>query len=215
MPSPFTQGRSLAIGVANYPKVRKLPENVLDGARDVANLLQSPELCAYPPGNVETLLDGQATAGDIRAGLDRLSQMAGAEDTVVVFFSGHGGRVESGSDAGTYLIPYDRDPKRLKDTAISAEEVTELLSAIKAGGRLVVLLDACHSAGAGEVKALDPADGLKAGLDEKTYSALAQGAGRVITASSRSTKVSLVLAGMKNSLFTHYLLEALKGGLPR
>ena len=133
-----------------------------------------------------------------------------SEDTVVVFFSGHGGRVETGPDAGAYLIPCDCNPHDLRNTAIGSEELTTLLSAIKAQ-RLVVLLDACHSAGVGELKAVAPISDIKAGLDEKTYNALAEGVGRVIIASSRSNEVSLILSGMDNSLFTHYLLEALKG----
>lgn len=210
MPNQFTHGRALVVGVANYLKVRKLPETVLDDARDVAALLRSPDLCGYPAGNVDTLLDGQATADGIRDGFRRLARAAGPDDTVIVFFSGHGGRIEKGPNAGTYLIPFDCDPKRLKDTAIGADELTELVSAIKAGC-LVVLLDACHAGGIGEVKAIDLADDLKAGLDEKAYDALSRGAGRVVMASSRSAEVSLVLAGMSNSLFTHYLLEALRG----
>jgi hypothetical protein len=61
------------------------------------------------------------------------------------------------------------------------------------------------------IKAQAPVDNVKAGLDEKTYAALAEGAGRVIMASSRSSEVSLVFQGMRNSLFSHYLLEALRG----
>jgi len=200
----------LVIGVANYPRVNRLPEAVLQDARDVADLLRSGDYCGYPPANVALLLDGQATADGIRQGLRRLAQATGPGDTAVIFFSGHGGRVEGGPDSGTYLIPFDCDPSRLRDTAIGGEELTGLISDIKAG-KLVVLLDACHSAGAGELKALAPLDNIKAGLDEKTYDALAASAGRVIMASSRSSEVSLILDGMQNSLFTHYLLEALKG----
>ena len=52
---------------------------------------------------------------------------------------------------------------------------------------------------------------MKAGLDLKTYGVLAEGKGRVLLASSRANEVSLILPGKKNSLFTHYLLDALKG----
>jgi hypothetical protein len=210
MPAQFPHGRALVIGVANYQNVSKLPSEVLKDARDVALVLQHADYCAYPPAHIELLLDGGATADGIRKGLRRLAQSAGPDDTAMVFFSGHGGRVESGPDAGTYLIPFDCNPGHLRDTAIGSEDLTRLLREIKAK-RLVVLLDACHSAGAGEVKAIAPLADVKAGLDEKIYDALAQGAGRIIMASSRSTEVSLILRGMPNSLFTHYLLEALKG----
>lgn len=210
MPKVFSQGRALVVGISNYLHVSKLREAVLRDAQEIAKLLQSEDYCGYPPDHVRLLVDSQATTEGIRKGLRQLAQTAGSDDTVVVFFSGHGGRVETGPDAGAYLIPYDCNPQDLRHTAIESEELTTLLSAIKAQ-RLVVFLDACHSAGVGELKAVAPISNIKAGLDEKTYNALAEGVGRVIMASSRSNEVSLILSGMDNSLFTHYLLEALRG----
>jgi len=52
---------------------------------------------------------------------------------------------------------------------------------------------------------------VKHGLSEEYYQALAQGKGRVVIASSRPDEVSWAPSGMNNSLFTHYLLEALRG----
>ena len=63
--------------------------------------------------------------------------------------------MEAGPERGTYLLPYDCDPSRLGATAIESEELTSLLGNIRAV-RLVVILDACHSAGAGELKAPIP-----------------------------------------------------------
>jgi uncharacterized caspase-like protein len=83
-----------------------------------------------------------------------------------------------------------------------------LLRDFKAG-RLLVLFDSCHSGGAGDPKgALSQS---KRGLSENYYEALAQGKGRVVIASSRPDELSWVLRGYNNSLFTHYLLEALRG----
>jgi hypothetical protein len=213
MSTNFTQGRALVAGIADYAHVSKLPGNVLDDARDVAALLRSCDYCGYPAANVELLLDGEASAEGIRKALGRLAQAAAEGETVVFFFSGHGGRIETGPDAGEYLIPFDCDPSNLSGTSLSGSEIADLLKAIKAK-RLVVLLDACHSAGAADVKALELAPGIKAGLAEKTYNALAHGVGRVMMASSRPSEVSFVLPGMRNSLFTHHLLDALRGAAP-
>lgn len=51
----------------------------------------------------------------------------------------------------------------------------------------------------------------KSGLSDEYYDVLKQGNGRVIIASSLSNEESLVLSGMNNSLFTHYLLLGLSG----
>ncbi len=209
--SEFKNGCALIIGIANYPNVRRLPNTVLQDARDVSDLLQSSAYCGYPIDQVKPLIDADATADGIRNGLRWLAQKAGQNDTALVFFSGHGGRVTSGAQAGNYLIPYDCVPSDLSSTAISGPELTELLRAIKAA-RLVAFFDSCYSGGTGETKNLDLEPSfLKAGLDDNQYEQLAQGAGRVIMASSRSDEVSLVLPNMNNSLFTHYLLDALRG----
>jgi hypothetical protein len=207
----FQDGYALIVGIANYPKVRRLPKTVLKDAQDVDRLLRSQAHCGYADANVRLLLDEQATANDIRAGLHWLAGTAGPGDTALIFFSGHGGQVESGPQAGNYLIPYDCDPANLSGTAIPGEELTGLLRHVQAQ-RLMVLFDACYSGGAGEPKDLGLGQtDFKSGLEEGYYERLAQGTGRVIMASSRSDETSLVLRGMENSLFTHYLLESLRG----
>jgi uncharacterized caspase-like protein len=212
MSDQFDQGHALVIGIADYLHARKLPPTVAKDATDLATLLQSPS-CGYLPGNVHVLTNGQATAANVRKGLNDLAKSVGEDGTAVVYFSGHGGQRLSGDDQGTYLIPYDCNPNDLKNTAIRSDELTTLLGAIPAP-RLVGLLDACHSGGVAEVKDIDSAMEIKAGLDEKTFNGLAQGAGRVIMASSRPTEVSLILKDDNKSLFTRFLLAALKGQAP-
>ena len=204
----FAEGLALIIGIANYPGVPKLPGIVLDDARDMHRLLQGGR-CGY--ADVQLLLDEQATKAGIRAGLQRLAKRAGPNATAFVYFSGHGGRIESGPHAENYLISYDCNLATLPATSISGAELTDWLREIQAG-RLLVVFDCCHSGGTGAPKTLDPAMEMKSGLSENYYERLAAGRGRVIIASSRTDEVSWALPEMKNSLFTHYLLEALQGG---
>lgn len=204
----FEQGHALVIGVANYPRVNPLPESVLNDARDLHALLTDSSTCGYPPAQITQLLDAEATAGGIHTALADLAARTGPDDTVVVFFSGHGAHDPAGADTRQYILPYDCDPANLPGSAIPGDEMTAMLREIKAS-RLLVLFDSCHSGGAGDPKAVLPQ--LKLGLSEDYYRALAQGKGRVVIASSRPDEVSWALSGMDNSLFTHYLLEALRG----
>jgi hypothetical protein len=214
----FTQGYALVVGIANYTAVRPLPETVLKDARDVAALLKQPERAGYLPDHVKLILDKDASKQAILDGLQWLASCAGADATAVVYYSGHGGRMETGSDAGNYLIPVDTRLDALKATAISSDELTAALHTIHSG-RLVVLLDACHSGGTGDAKDIGPlapeaapqALVLKGGIDQALYDQLSQGTGRAIFASSRMSEVSYVLPNATNSLFTQTLLEALNG----
>lgn len=204
----FVHGHALLIGVANYPKVSPLGETVLNDVRDLAALLIDPATCGYPAANVHQLLDGEATGAGIRAALAALAQRVTTEDTAIIFFSGHGARDPGNGDARQFLVPYDCDPWNLQATGIGGDEVTALLREVKAG-RLLVFFDSCHSGGAAEPRSLTPK--VRTGLSDDYYAALAQGSGRVVVASSRADEVSWQLEEMRNGLFTHYLLEALRG----
>ena len=208
----FTQGYALVVGIANYPHVQPLPSTVLNDAGAVAQLLVDPRRAGYPPSQVKSLLDRQAAKSGILDGLRWLARRTSPEDTAVFFFSGHGGRLGDGPGAVNYLISHDTRVDALGPTAISGVELTDALRAVPAG-RLVVLLDACHSGGTGDVKLLlaEQVPGVKGNPDDRLYDALAQGAGRVVLASSKSTEVSYVMPGAQNSVFTECLLEALSG----
>jgi metacaspase-1 len=210
-PHGFQDGYALIVGIANYPKVKKLPSAVLKDAEDTQRLLISPSRCGYQADHVRLLLDNQATGEQIRKGFAWLAQEAHAKATALVFFSGHGGRLKTETQTYNYLLPYEADRSDISGTAISGEELTGLLRPIKAQ-RLLVFFDCCYAGGTGETKGPDGEEAeFKSGIDETYYDKLSSGTGRVIIASSRSDEESLILHGMENSLFTHYLLKALEG----
>jgi len=203
---------ALVVGIANYEQINKLPPTVLKDAQDICDLLIDPQHCGYPPDNVQFLLDGEATADRIRAALKTVAESANPESTAFLYISSHGGRVESGSYAGEYLLPVDVVPNRVNETGISGDEFTAALRSVPAR-KVVVVFDCCHSGGIGQPKdAAAPV--IKAGFSDGYYDALKEGRGRVILASSRSTEYSYVLPGAENSLFTQHLLTGLRGGIP-
>ncbi|MDV3222450.1 caspase family protein [Intrasporangium sp.] len=206
---------ALIIGIADYEHVPKLPPTVLDDARDIRDVLVDPQHCGYPPEQVRLLLDGEATREAILGGLAQLSDDSDPESSVLVYVSSHGGRVQSGPDAGEYLIPVDTVPgEGFARTAISGDELTQALRAIPAR-KVLVVFDCCHSGGIGQPKdATGTAEPVfKAGLSDDYYERLAAGRGRAILSSSRDTEFSYVLPGAQNSLFTQHLLTGLRGGI--
>ncbi|GLW98193.1 caspase family protein [Microtetraspora sp. NBRC 16547] len=209
-PLIFNQGRALIVGVADYPGNHALPDAVLNDARDTAAVLQAPEYCGFPPDNVRLLVDGEATLDALRTELGELASSARPDDTVIIFFSGHGGRFDHGGAETSALIPVDFRDDNMQGTTLLEAEFSTALAAIQAR-RLLVLLDACHSGGASTLKG-GRAGNLRPGFDEKSLQRLAQGTGRVVIASSRATEFSYALPGARNSIFTECLLQALRGG---
>lgn len=206
----FPGGRALVVAIAAYRAVPPLPTAVLNDAREVAAVLTSPAHCGYDPGNITMLLNEEATLDAIRSELIALASRTQPDDTVIIYFSGHGARLGDPADPESALIPYDCEPSNLTATVLPEGEFSSLLADI-AARRLVVLIDACHAGGAGTFKGGILDRPLDLGFSEKSLDRLAQGRGRVLIASSRATETSLVLAGATNSLFTQHLVGALRG----
>lgn len=206
---------ALIIGISNYQHLKPpLPRTILKDAQDIYDLLIDPNHCGYLPDNVQLLRDGEATQAALHQKLADLALRTNKDSTVFIYFSGHGGRIRSGSQRGAYLLPVDtlfKSSQSIAQTAISGAELTTALRAIPAR-KMVIVFDCCHAGGIGQPKSTT-APIFKNGLPESYYETLNSGRGCVILASSRSTELSWLLPAASNSLFTQHLLAGLRGGI--
>lgn len=212
----FDKGRALVIGIANYEAVGALPNAVLNDALDIAETIKSSVYCGYPEANVTVLTNDAATLENIRSALTDLAVTATTDDTVAIFFSGHGTRIGSGPAATSALVPYDCKLTDIAGTTLGEAELSAAIAAINAP-RIIFVVDACHAAGTATLKSGVGEHGLEGsdeGFGEKSLQQLAQGTGRVVLASSRATETSLVLERERNSVFTTAMLSGLKGAAP-
>ena len=208
--SAALRGRALVVAIANYSDVGSLPIAVLNDGRDIAGILGSPEHCGYDQADIRVLLDNEATLAAMRSALADLAAASAPSDIVVIYFSGHGAQIGGASAPRSALVPVDCTLSDLSATTLLEEEFSAAIKDIKAK-RLAVFLDACHSGGAAGFKSI-PSIGLQSlSYSEKSLDRLAQGTGRVLIASSRSSETSLILPSATNSVFTGHLLEALRG----
>lgn len=204
------KGYALVVAVSRYDNISGLPVAVLNDANDLASVLTSPTHCGYPSQNLRVLLDANASLFNIQDALAWLASVAGPDDSVVVFFSGHGTRLGDSGSIESALLPVDSELARLRETSLPEGELSSALKAIRSA-RLLVLLDACHSGGSVSLKGRDTQEVMEAGFGDKSLAHLAEGVGRVVIASSRATETSLVFTGARNSVFTQHLLEAFRG----
>lgn len=203
-PTPkLSQTYALIVGVGSYRRLRPLAKTATD-ARDMYDLLTQR---GYDPEHCILLLDDQATKAAINDALDRLSRSVRREDTVLIFFSGHGAQRIGGFEPGEYLCPVETDWYALRTSAISTQEFTTALSAMRVT-QTMVFLDACHAGGVAEPHS--EGSGLRAGLSDTAYDQIAA-RGCVVIAACLPDEVSWELAGMRNGLFTHYLLDGMRG----
>lgn len=212
MSKSFHSGRAFIVGIGDYDNLSDLGVAPVYDANDVEKLLVSPKHCGYPAANVQVLRNREASRSAIIAGLQDLAAQAQITDTVVFYFSGHGAQRTAGLDVGTYLCPPEFDSKRPRESGIEAEELSDLLQRIKAE-RLLVLIDACRSGAVARIKAEEAEDLLKWEFGGTRLDKLAAGKGRVIISASEAHQDSMILGRYRNSLFTHFVLKGLQGGV--
>jgi len=194
----FTQGHALIIGAG-----ADLPNTITD-AQGLAAILKALQRCAYPPEQVQVLVDEDASQRHILTALERLEHLSTIESTVIVYFSGHGYQASTPAIT-SYLMPYGCDVTRLEQTALSGAEFTARLRALPAQ-KLLLLLDCCHAGGFTQTP---PLPMQKSPLPPEVLTLLAEGRGRVLIASSQENELSF--AGNPYSAFTLALIEALCG----
>jgi uncharacterized caspase-like protein len=162
------------------------------------------------------LYDSKATVRNMKSVLGtRLRRMADRpEDTVYIFFAGHGApekdpESKDGDGIAKYILAYDSDPQDLYSTAMPMDEVARILSRIRAE-RIIFIADSCYSGGAGGRTILAP--GRRASLSDAFLERIAQsGKGRIILSSSNANEVSQESDELRHGYFTYYLLKGLKG----
>lgn len=86
----YPQGHALLVGVSKYQRISSLPDAILNDVKDVAATLSSPTYCGYAQENVVSLLNADATRNAVLEGLSDLAARAAEDDTVCIYFSGHG-----------------------------------------------------------------------------------------------------------------------------
>jgi hypothetical protein len=159
-----------------------------------------------------TLLNIKRALGDF------LARRAGRDDTVLIYFAGHGApEIDSGGleadGLAKYLVPQDGDPDSLYTTALPMEELQRVFTRIQAE-RIVTLLDTCYSGTAGG-RTFSRAQVRAAGLNDQFLDRLTRSRGRVIITASGPNEVALELPELRHGLFTYYVLEGLRGKADR
>jgi len=204
--APGARLHVLTIGVSDYgDKARNLRLNFAHrDAQDVASALLNTQwgglYAEVKPQVLSNEVANKAGIFDALAAMDRNMASSAGQDLAVVMFSGHGTMI----DDQLYLVPYGADDSttvRLKASAIPATEFQAEMAKLALHGRVLVLLDACHSAGL--IGALPASNVLK--------SVLAAGNVTVLTSTSMADKRAREYEKWEHGAFSKVLLDALSG----
>jgi WD40 repeat protein len=205
--APGARLHVLTIGISDYGnQARNLRLNfAARDAQDVANaLLNTQEGGLYtevkPMFRHDSEADKHGIADALAAMESNMTSSAG-QDLAVVMFSGHGAMI----DNQFYLVPYGVDSStmaRLKADSIPAREFKSEIEKLAQHGRILILLDACRSAGliGGPSNSLPAAEVLRAVMNASNVTVLT---------SSTADKVSHEDEKWGHGAFTKALLDAL------
>jgi len=216
-PPPARNRWAVVVGVGRYesPEIPRLRYTVPD-AEAIYEILTGP--AGFKPEHVFLLTDRterKPTLRNVKWALGTfLARSAQKDDTVLIFFAGHGApevdqRGIERDGLAKYLIPSDADPDDLYSTALPMDELQTIFGRSEAE-RVVVFLDACYSGAAGgrtfaskRTRAMN--------LDDLFLERLTRAKGRAIITASRTTEVSIEMPELGHGLFTYYLVRGLQG----
>ena len=206
------QKYALIIGISRYKNNAKgIPnlEYADADARSIYEFLQRPAGGGFARENMLLLLNEEASTGKIREALSSFIARASASDLLLIFLASHGAP-DQFAPQNLYVITYDTNVLDMPQTALPMLELGRYINQNVKSKRLVLLFDACHSAGLAVEGVRNLANNL---ANLYLESLLYHEKGRAIITSSDVNETSRESQkwGNGHGVFTYYLLEGLKG----
>jgi uncharacterized caspase-like protein len=184
---------AVVIGVATYSHMPSL-KYTDDDAYQLYAFLKSPEGGALTDQNISLLIDDAATNSNIMKEIGKVFARADANDVVMLYMSGHG--LEGN------FVPVDYDGL---NNLLPYSSILSVINASEANQK-VMITDACHS---GSNFALRGNDAY--GISEYYQKLENSKGGTAIISSCKAKEVSLEYSGLRQGIFSHYLIRGLKG----
>ncbi len=214
---PPKNAYGVVIGIGKY-RDTGIPvlKYATNDAREIYNILTDPQYGNFPRENVKLLLDEQATLTEIKSAMGTfLSRNAGKDDTVCIYFAGHGspeidptGKADDRLEK--FIVPYDAKKDDLFGYGLSMDEIRKIYERIESK-KVVFFIDSCYSGEAGGRTFSRPDVAARnVTISEKFLEELS-GEGRIIISASKPDELSLETNELEHGVFTYYLAEGLKG----
>lgn len=180
---------AVIVGISDYAvPLTSLPACAPE-ARALADILTKSAGCAVPVENVRLIPPAEATASNILSIMSSVVDQCGTEDTLFVYFAGHGI-----DDASGFLLCTGSNDS---EAGISANDIEAVLTGARVRG-VFFTVDCCGGAALAE-----SVPNFFRILDNSEF--------RLFISASRARQSSWELSEEQKSLFTQHLLLALAG----
>jgi len=179
-----------------FPKVDFATKDSTDFAKALVHL-------GFEKDDIFRGNDSQVTRASLIQLVKKITQRATKEDRIFFYFAGHG-VYEEGVN---YLAPFDASKTAVKDTCVPINDLLGLFKKSKSS-KIVLFLDSCHSGFEAGTYIRDATDSFMA--EELIYQFKDEDY-CIGFASCKSDQTSVSHVILKNGVWSHFLVRALKG----
>lgn len=184
---------AVIVGIASYNHMPSL-KYTDDDAYKMYAFLKSPEGGALPDNQIKILVDDMATKEEILGAMEDVYLRADDNDLIMLYYSGHG---LEGS-----FIPYDFDGSK---NTLAHDEINSIFKQSRAKHK-VCFADACYSGSYANAKG-----GVMEAVDDYYSKLQTIESSTAIMMSSQQNEMSLEYMGLRQGIFSHFLMRGLKG----
>lgn len=136
--------QGLCVGVSQYCRSEQSLQFAAADARSLAHELRRAAPGVFRTANIDVLTDTQVSRAAVLESLERMRGAVAAGDTVIVFLAGHGYCAQP--SGFYYFLTSDTTPENMHVRGLRWTDFeVALLELQRAGARVLLLLDTCHS----------------------------------------------------------------------
>jgi WD40 repeat protein len=181
----------LAFGIDGYADTGLKLGGAVNDATKLEKVFEKYSSALFSKVEAKVLLDKDANKAGMLKGFDWLKERMTTRDLAIIFYAGHGALEKK----EFYLLPQDVEPKNLAGTGLSRTEIKKRLQGMP--GRIMLVLDACHSAAIGVM------------FDDLSRDLVDEDCGVVVMCAASPKEVALEKGGHGN--LTRSIMEGLSG----
>jgi uncharacterized caspase-like protein len=203
---------AIIIGISYY-KDSKLNLNYAHkDAEDLYNILMKSNGGFFKEDNVVKLLNEDASYFNIRKALRNFLKKPARDDLVLIYFSCHGG-IDHERPLISYILPHDTDPGDISTTGLPMREIGDSIRENLLSQKIIIIADACHSAGIGEAMTTRNINSPAARINKFLQNLAKSTDGVALFTSAEANEVAFEDKkwGNGHGVFTHFLLEGIRG----
>jgi len=181
-------------------------DSVTYAERDATEMAKALNAVGYADADVKVILNDKATRTTIEYEITELAQRVTQDDTILIFFAGHG--YTYGGE--NFLVAHDSRRGNIPKTAVSLREMFEACAG-SLSRQVMFFLDCCHS---GMKVADEGRDVLEMMSHEELKSYFAKAEFCAVFSSCDKGEKSYPSHDYKHGCWTYHLLRALRGEEP-